>query len=124
MMASAYPRVIEVLQTIGAGGFMLMPSAADFAVPELAGDTGKYYCGAKISSLDRVRLFKLAWDLAGEAFGQRLVQYERYYAGDPVRNLAGAYLSVDDSDYRRLVDAALALAGEPPKAALAVDCAA
>jgi anthranilate 3-monooxygenase (FAD) / 4-hydroxyphenylacetate 3-monooxygenase len=124
MMASAYPRVIEVLQTIGAGGFMLMPSGADFAVPELAGDTGKYYCGAKLSSLDRVRLFKLAWDLAGEAFGQRLVQYERYYAGDPVRNLAGAYLSVDDSDYRRLVDAALALAGDPPGQASAVDRAA
>lgn len=113
MMAHAYPRVIEVLQVIGAGGFMLMPSAADFQVPELADDVNKYYAGAKLSSLDRVRLFKLAWDLAGEAFGQRLVQYERYYAGDPVRNLAGFYLSVDNSDYHRLVNAALALAGDP-----------
>lgn len=124
MMAKAYPRVIEVLQTIGAGGFMLMPSGADFGVSELADDTGKYYCGVNVSSLDRVRLFKLAWDLAGEAFGQRLVQYERYYAGDPIRNLAGVYLAVDDTDYRRLVDAALALAGDPDGEAQQVECAA
>jgi anthranilate 3-monooxygenase (FAD)/4-hydroxyphenylacetate 3-monooxygenase len=113
MMPTAYARVIEVLQTIGAGGFMMMPSGADFAAEEIAEDARTYYCGAGMSSLDRVRLFKLAWDLAGEAFGQRLVQYERYYAGDPVRNLANAYLTVDDTDYQRLVDAALALAGDP-----------
>ena len=64
-------------------------------------------------SLDRVKLFKLAWDLAGEGFGQRLVQYERYYAGDPVRNLAMNYLSYDDRELKQLVDAALALAGRP-----------
>ena len=40
---------------------------------------------------DRVRLFKLAWDLCGEAFGQRLVQYERYYSGDPIRKMAMFY---------------------------------
>ncbi|MDH7972965.1 4-hydroxyphenylacetate 3-hydroxylase N-terminal domain-containing protein [Sphingomonas sp. AR_OL41] len=119
MLPQAYPRVIEILQTIGAGGFMLMPSGADLAAEEIAGDTATYYAGAQLPSIDRVKLFKLAWDLAGEAFGQRLVQYERYYAGDPVRNIAGTYLAVDDTDYRRLVDAALALAGEPQPAGAA-----
>lgn len=117
MLPSAYPRVIEVLQTIGAGGFMLMPSGADFRAPELANDLALYYQGADgMSSVERVRLFKLAWDLAGEAFGQRLVQYERYYAGDPVRNLAMNYLSNRDSAMQRLVDKALTLAGEPDSA--------
>ena len=72
-----------------------------------------YYQGAGVTSLDRVRLFKLAWDLAGEGFGSRLLQYERYYAGDPVRNLAMNYMSVDDEDPMRLVRNALDLAGEP-----------
>lgn len=113
-----YPRVIEVLQTIGAGGFMLMPTAADFGAPELAEDMALYYQGAGISSLERVKLFKLAWDLAGEGFGSRLLQYERYYAGDPVRNLAMNYLGCDDRDMTRLVGQALALAGDPvPQAA-------
>jgi anthranilate 3-monooxygenase (FAD) / 4-hydroxyphenylacetate 3-monooxygenase len=112
-LPTTYPRVIEVLQTIGAGGFMLMPSGADLAAPELERDTQLYYQGAGMPALDRVKLFKLAWDLAGEGFGQRLVQYERYYAGDPVRNLAMNYLGCDDREMMRLVGAALELAGPP-----------
>lgn len=117
LLPTAYPRVIEVLQIIGAGGFMLMPSGADFGPSEIAHDIHTYYSGAGgMPSLDRVRLFKLAWDLAGEAFGQRLLQYERYYAGDPIRNLALNYLSCKDANPQRLVDKALELAGEPSAA--------
>lgn len=112
-LPTVYPRVIEVIQTIGAGGFMMMPSGADFAASELQGDVHRYYQGANIGSLERVRLFKLAWDLAGDGFGQRLLQYERYYAGDPVRNLAGNYLAYKDNATHQLVDRALALAGSP-----------
>ena len=108
-----YPRVIEVLQTIGAGGFMLMPSGADFGADALADDMRAYYQGAGIASVDRVKLFKLAWDLAGEGFGSRLLQYERYYAGDPVRNLAMNYIGCDDREMMRLVDSALTLSGDP-----------
>jgi anthranilate 3-monooxygenase (FAD)/4-hydroxyphenylacetate 3-monooxygenase len=113
-LPSAYPKVIEMIQTIAAGGFMMMPSGADFTVPELTHDTGLYYRGAGgMSSIDRVRLFKLAWDLAGEAFGTRLLQYERYYAGDPIRTLASNYLAADDAEPMSLVAAALKLAGDP-----------
>jgi anthranilate 3-monooxygenase (FAD)/4-hydroxyphenylacetate 3-monooxygenase len=109
----AYPRVIEAIQTIAAGGLMMMPSGKDFTMPDLRDDMNLYYEGAGINSVGRVRLFKLAWDLAGEAFGTRALQYERYYAGDPVRVTAGNYLAADDGDMIRLVDAALALAGHP-----------
>jgi anthranilate 3-monooxygenase (FAD)/4-hydroxyphenylacetate 3-monooxygenase len=116
-LPEAYPKVVEMIQTIGAGGFMMMPSGADMAAPELRADTSLYYRGAGgMSSLDRVRLFKLAWDLAGESFGSRLVQYERYYAGDPVRITASNYLSVKDAEMMRLVNEALAIAGEPQPA--------
>lgn len=123
-LPSAYPRVIEYLQSIAAGGFMLMPTGSDFTVPDIAGDVANYYVGADdMTSLDRVRLFKLAWDLAGEAFGQRLVQYERYYAGDPVRNLAMNYTQGDVADPLRLVGQALALAGDPERPAALAEAA-
>src|SRR5262249_15935797 len=79
-----FPRVIEVLQTIGAGGLMMIPSAADFESP-IAPEVQKYFHGAGTTALDRTRLYKLAWDLVGEAFGGRQLQYERYFNGDPVR---------------------------------------
>lgn len=115
-MPVAYPRIIEVIQTICAGGFMMMPSAADFQAEELQEDLERYYAGANISSVDRIRLFKLAWDLAGEGFGQRLLQYERYYAGDPVRLLATNYLAYGDKRPDELVERALTLAGDPVEA--------
>jgi anthranilate 3-monooxygenase (FAD) / 4-hydroxyphenylacetate 3-monooxygenase len=115
-LASSYPKAAEVLQTLGAGGLLMMPSAEDFG-SEIAGDIAKYYQGAGgLSAVDRVRLYKLAWDLCGDGFGQRAVQYERYYAGDPVRLYAMNYLSFDKTDAFRLVDTALELAGDPQEA--------
>lgn len=113
----AYPRVIEVLQTIGAGGLLMMPTAADFASP-IAADVEKYYQGADgMAAKERIALYKLAWDLAGDAFGMRQMQYERYYAGDPVRIVAGNYLAYEGrAELRSMVDRALALAGDPTKA--------
>lgn len=116
-LPTAYPKVVEIIQTVAAGGFMMMPSGADFTVQELAGDTALYYQGVSgMSSVDRARLFKLAWDLSGEAFGTRLLQYERYYAGDPVRTTASNYLQLKDNEMMRLVHEALALAGAPEPA--------
>ena len=92
ILPTFYPKAIEILQTIGAGGLLMSPTGADFMNPEIAEDMKRFYVGREgISSEDRVRLFKLAWDLCGEAFGQRLVQYERYYSGDPVRKLGMFY---------------------------------
>lgn len=92
IMPYAYPRAIQILQTIGAGGLLMSPTEADFNNPEIAEDMHKYYVGkTNVTSERRVRLFKLAWDLCGEAFGQRLVQYERYYSGDPVRKMGMFY---------------------------------
>ncbi len=53
-----YPRVIEIMQIIGAGGLMMIPSSADFDSP-IAADVNKYFQGAGMSALDRTRLFKL-----------------------------------------------------------------
>ena len=108
VLPRAYPRVIEIIQKIGAGGLMMMPTGADFASP-IADDANKFYQGAGISAEERSRLFKLAWDLSGHAFGSRQLQYERYYAGDPVRILAGNYLGYDSAECDDLVRRALDL---------------
>ncbi|MFM9888134.1 MAG: 4-hydroxyphenylacetate 3-monooxygenase, oxygenase component [Burkholderiales bacterium] len=114
LLPTFYPRVIEVLQLIGAGGLLMTPTAADFNAPDIAGDVARFYQGAEgLASVDRVRLFKLAWDLAGDSFGARQLQYERFYAGDPVRILAMTYLGSNDRQYQELVESAIAIAGNP-----------
>lgn len=100
-MPRIYPRVIEVIQLIGAGGLMMVPSTADVNGP-LRDDIQKYYRGAHSSADDRLKLFRLAWDLVGDGFGSRQVLYERYYAGDPVRLTARSYLTYESRE--RMMD--------------------
>jgi 4-hydroxyphenylacetate 3-monooxygenase len=93
LFMTAYPRMIEILQLLGSSSFMITPSEADFDGP-LAGDIERYLATDTISARDRVRLFRLAWDVAGSSFGSRQVLYERFFASDPLtraRALAAMY---------------------------------
>jgi 4-hydroxyphenylacetate 3-monooxygenase len=93
LFMTAYPRMIEILQLLGSSSFMLTPSEADLKGP-LAGHIEQYLATDSIGARDRIRLFRLAWDVAGSAFGSRQVLYERFFASDPLtraRALAAIY---------------------------------
>ncbi len=89
-----YPRMVEILQLLGAGGYMMTPSLRDLESP-LRPDIARYYQAAQAPAQERIHLFRLAWDIVGSAFGSRQLLYERYFSGDPVRLTAGRYLSYD-----------------------------
>jgi 4-hydroxyphenylacetate 3-monooxygenase oxygenase component len=89
-----YERMVQVTQVLGAGGLLINPTEADLH-SEIGPDIERYYRGAGVDAATRIRMFKLAWDATGTQFGQRMLQYERYYAGDPVRVGAGYYLDHD-----------------------------
>ncbi len=93
LMMTAYPRMIEILQLLGSSSFLIQPSEADFAGP-LAPAIEQYLATDNTAAKDRVRLFRLAWDTAGSAFGSRQVLYERFFASDPLtraRAMAAIY---------------------------------
>lgn len=80
----AYTRVIWIVEQLCASGLMLTPAEADVHGP-LQATIAKYYQGATIDAEQRVRLFRLAWDLTGTPFGSRQALYERFFNGDVVR---------------------------------------
>lgn len=93
LFMNAYPRMIEIIQLLGSSSFMLTPSEADFKGP-LKADIEQYLATDTTPAKERVKLFRLAWDLAGNAFGSRQVLYERFFASDPLtraRALASIY---------------------------------
>src|SRR5713101_8262393 len=83
LFMTAYPRMVEILQLLGSSSFMIIPSEADFRGP-LAPAIEQYLATDAATARDRVKLFRLAWDLAGSAFGGRQVLYERFFASDPL----------------------------------------
>jgi 4-hydroxyphenylacetate 3-monooxygenase len=93
-----YPRMIEIVQQIGASGLVAMPTMADVEGP-MAEDIRRYYQSARQSAAERIPLFRLAWDTAISAFGNRQVLYERFFFGDPVRMAGAVFKSHDRGEY-------------------------
>jgi 4-hydroxyphenylacetate 3-monooxygenase len=89
-----YPRMIEIVQQIGASGLVSVPTREDMKGP-LSEEIKNYYQAARAEAHDRIPLFRLAWDAALSAFGSRQVLYERFFFGDPVR-MAGALVANHD----------------------------
>jgi len=89
-----YPRLVEILQQLGASGIMAIPTEKDLRGPEKE-TILRYYQAARADASTRIKLFRLAWDIAISAFGSRQVLYERFFFGDPVR-MAGAMFNAYD----------------------------
>jgi 4-hydroxyphenylacetate 3-monooxygenase len=102
-----YPRLTEIVQILGSSGLANIPSEASVSSAELASDIERYYQGATIGGAERIRLFRLAWDVACSSFAGRQVLYERYFAGDFYRNVATHYVSHDKRKYREMVESIL-----------------
>lgn len=89
-----YPRLVEIIQLLGASGLMAIPTEADIRGP-LSGDIDKFFVAANANARERIRLFHLAWDVACSSFGARQVLYERFFFGDPIRMMSALYTIYD-----------------------------
>src|SRR5215831_15726672 len=85
-----YPRMVEILQLLSSSSLMMTPPQSAFDSP-VHDDIEQYFVVAKLTARDRVKLFRLAWDIACSAFGGRQVLYERFFFGDPVRMASALY---------------------------------
>ena len=102
-----YPRMAEIIQLLGSSSLMALPTEVDFEGP-LAGYLEQYLDTDTATAKDRVRLFRLACDLACSAFGSRQVLYERYFQGDWMRNASALYNAYDKEPLMQQVEDFLA----------------
>lgn len=93
-----YPRFMEIMQLLGASGLMSIPSETDFK-SEIGEDLKTYLQSSNNDGYNRVKLFRLAWDLSMSAFGTRQTLYERFFFGNPIRLAGTLYSKYDRSDY-------------------------
>jgi 4-hydroxyphenylacetate 3-monooxygenase len=97
-----FPQLRTVIQQLSASGLMALPTEADLK-SEIRGDIDKYYQAKNTSSEERIRLFRLAWDIAGSSFGSRQELYERFFFGDPVRMAGNLYNGYDKEPYKERI---------------------
>jgi len=89
--SETYPRVLAILRDLVGGGVLQLPSSVrDMTSPLTSRDVEHYVQSPGVSSEERIKLFKLAWDIIGSEFAGRHQQYEMFYAGAPFV-VKGAY---------------------------------
>jgi 4-hydroxyphenylacetate 3-monooxygenase len=112
--AENYSEICEKIRELMGAGVFLMPADASFlGDPGLRETFDHYWATENASAFDRLKLFRLAWDLLGSEFGARHAQYEKFYAG--------ASFVIRDHNYREcpwphfegIVDRLLARYDEP-----------
>ncbi|MEA1851591.1 4-hydroxyphenylacetate 3-hydroxylase N-terminal domain-containing protein [Cytobacillus sp. FSL W7-1323] len=96
-----YPNAVEIIQLIGAGGLIQLPSSMADLSGQISQLTQQYYKGKNATAEERTKLFKLAWDLIGSPFGSRHELYERFYSGDPMLQTADMWRKYDKKEWTR-----------------------
>lgn len=87
-----YARLTEIIQLIGASGIITLPTEKAFH-SAIRSDLDQYLQAATKPAEERVKIFRLAWDLTMSSFGTRQTQYERFFFGDPVRLASELYFN-------------------------------
>ncbi|MEE2745742.1 MAG: 4-hydroxyphenylacetate 3-hydroxylase N-terminal domain-containing protein, partial [Pseudomonadota bacterium] len=77
-----YSAIIDQLRELCGGGVFQMPASISVMHNEqLREDFMTYFQTPQLNAPDRMKLFKLAWDVVGSEFAGRQLQYEKFYAG-------------------------------------------
>jgi 4-hydroxyphenylacetate 3-monooxygenase len=77
-----YSPLVDILRELSGGGVFQMPASVTVMHdPHLRRLFETYWQTPQLPALDRVKLFKLVWDLVGSEFAGRHLQYEKFYAG-------------------------------------------
>jgi 4-hydroxyphenylacetate 3-monooxygenase len=78
----SHSAIIDALRELMGGGIFQMPADASVMhEPKLKEMFEIYWQTPQLPALERMKLYKLAWDLIGSEFAGRHLQYEKFYAG-------------------------------------------
>ncbi len=111
-----YGKICDQIRTLMGGGVFQMPASIDVIEDEgLASDFETYWSTADETAVERMKLFRLAWDMLGSEFAMRHDQYEKFYFGQRfvVRNFNHLHAPWDE--FEGLVDGIMAAYDPPPR---------
>jgi 4-hydroxyphenylacetate 3-monooxygenase len=110
----SHSAIIDALRELMGGGIFQMP--ADISVmhdAKLKQMFETYWQTPQLGAVERMKLYKLAWDLIGSEFAGRHLQYEKFYAGASfiVRN--HSFREAPWEGYHKVVDDLMGTYGIP-----------
>jgi 4-hydroxyphenylacetate 3-monooxygenase len=106
---TTYPEIVEGIRTLSGGGLVMLPASyADFETPETNAIIHQTQRSPIATSVERVKLMKLAWDAVGSEFGSRHLQYEMFYSGPTFVTRGNAFRFFDWGVVKEAVESFMA----------------
>lgn len=100
-----YSPLIDILRELSGGGVFQMPASGTVMQdPALRQLFERYWQTPQMPALDRVKLFKLVWDLVGSEFAGRHLQYEKFYVGATFTVRAHNHREAPWPSFHKIVD--------------------
>lgn len=100
-----YPRALGILRELSGAGVLQVPSTIhELQNPDSMKDLSRYVRSPNADTLEKVKLFKLVWDVIGTEFAGRHLQYEMFYAGAPYVSRMYAYRNFGYQSAMEMVD--------------------
>jgi len=114
---NGYSPLIDFLREISGGGVFQMPASVDVMNnSETKTVFERYWQTPQMDALNRMKLFRLVWDIVGTEFAGRHQQYEKFYAGATFVIRNHSYREADWAFFSGLVDKILNSYDVPAKA--------
>ncbi len=105
----SYTAIVDVLRELCGGGVFQMPADISVAAdPALMHTFQTYWATPQMAATDRMKLFKLAWDVVGSEFAGRHQQYEKFYAGASFIVRGHSYREAPWARFNGIVDGLMA----------------
>jgi 4-hydroxyphenylacetate 3-monooxygenase len=81
----SYTGIVDALRTLLGGYPLVMPASIDvIGDPDMRDRFERWWKTPSIESIERHKLYKLAWDIVGSEFAGRHQLYEKFYAGSSI----------------------------------------
>jgi 4-hydroxyphenylacetate 3-monooxygenase len=101
--------IIDELRTLLGSMPMQMPASIDVLDdPNLRDKFERWWKSPDANSVERFKLYKLAWDLVGSEFAGRHLLYEKFYAGNHINNRNHNFREAPWARFHGMVDELLA----------------
>jgi len=97
-----HPRLAQTLMSLSGQSILTAPTTAELGSDELQQDLERYLSGGLSAPADRVRLFRLAWDLVCGSFASRQMLFELFNGRDLARNRLAFVQSYDLSSFEQM----------------------
>jgi 4-hydroxyphenylacetate 3-monooxygenase len=94
--SETYPRVLSIIRELAGGGVVQLPSSfRELHDEDCRADMERYVQSPGYPAEERVKFFKLVWDVVGSEFAGRHLQYEMFYGGAPFITKGQAFRAYD-----------------------------